>query len=165
MKDKIIGGKKTGQEPSAVIDPETGELLVSGKQIRKATLKYCVNNLKNNSVSEKVKVIVELKENLHKLRMNMNTMEEFTIEIEEFEDVVKKFSSKDTKSYDFLLKAGDGYKAAIGQFCAMMINQESFPEEFRKTILHMLWKQKGPSEVIKNSRFLHLKETYLPRTV
>ena len=29
----------------------------------------------------------------------------------------------------------------------------------------MLWKQKGPQEILKNSRFIHHKEHYLPRTV
>ena len=37
-----------------------------------------------------------------------------------------------------------------------------FPDEFRKTILQMLWKGKGPAEVLKNSRFLHMK-SFLPR--
>ena len=44
----------------------------------------------------------------------------------------------------------------------MLVNEE-FPTGFRKTILHMIWKQKGPSEVLKNSRFIHMKEGFLPR--
>ena len=28
----------------------------------------------------------------------------------------------------------------------------------------MIWKQKGPAEVLKNSRFIHMKEGFLPRT-
>jgi hypothetical protein len=36
---------------------------------------------------------------------------------------------------------------------------------FRKTLLQMIWKQKGPKNVLKNNRFIHLKEYHLPRTV
>ena len=84
-----MGGKKTGQEPTAMRDPETGVLLVSGREIKKATLKYCVKNLTNNPVSKQVQTIVKLKENLHKMRMNLETKDEFVMEVEEFEDVVQ----------------------------------------------------------------------------
>ena len=45
-----------------------------------------------------------------------------------------------------------------------MIEKEEFPTSFRKTILNMIWKQKGPAEILKNNRFIHTKETFLPRT-
>ena len=109
------GRKETGQEPTAMKDPETGELLVSGKEIKKATQKYCVNNLKNKPVSEWVREIVKLKENLHtQIEDEWDTRNEFIIEIEDFKDV-NEFESKNTKSYDFLIKAGEGYKEAIGR--------------------------------------------------
>ena len=28
----------------------------------------------------------------------------------------------------------------------------------------MIWKSKGPAEILKNSRFIHMKEVYLQRT-
>ena len=42
MKTKIMGSKKAGTEPHAIIDPESGDLLVSNKDIKEATLAYCV---------------------------------------------------------------------------------------------------------------------------
>ena len=39
---------------------------------------------------------------------------------------------------------------------------ETFPEDFRKTVLQMIWKGKGAAAVLKNSRFFHMK-TFLPR--
>ena len=39
---------------------------------------------------------------------------------------------------------------------------ETFPEDFRKTVLHMIWKGKGAAAVLKNSRFFHMK-IFLPR--
>ena len=69
LKQMIVGNKKAGQEPAAIKDPETGDMLVASSDIRRASLNYCVNNLKNNEVSKNVKVIVALKENLHNMRM------------------------------------------------------------------------------------------------
>ena len=46
-----------------------------------------------------------------------------------------------------------------------MIDEEEFPTMFRKTLLNMIWKLKGRSEILKNNRFIYLKEHYLPRTV
>ena len=69
MKQKVLGGKKVGQEPSAVRDPSTGDLMVSSSDIKRTTLQYCIDNLKNNKASKNVEVIQKLKEFMHKLRM------------------------------------------------------------------------------------------------
>ena len=45
--------------------------------------------------------------------MKEDTKDEFKVETEEYEDVVQRFKSKDTKSYDFLVKYGEGYQEAI----------------------------------------------------
>ena len=69
-------------------------MLVASSDIRRASLNYCVNNLRNNEVSENVKVIVALKEKLHNMRMEEDTKEEFKVDIEEYEEVVEKFKRK-----------------------------------------------------------------------
>ena len=162
LKQKIVGNRKVGQEPTAIKDPKTEDLLVSNSDIRRTSLNYCVNNLKNKEVVDNVKVIVSLKENLHNMRMKEDTKDEFEVELDEYEAVLDKFKRKDTKSYDFLVKAATNYQGAIGRFVKRMIEEEIFPEEFRRTTLQMLWKGKGTPEVLKNSRFLHLK-SFLPR--
>ena len=43
-----------------------------------------------------------------------------------------------------------------------MIKEETFPKYFRKTTLQMIWKGKGSVDILKNSRFLHMK-SFLPR--
>ena len=30
--------------------------------------------------------------------------------------------------------------------------------------MYTIWKQKGPADILKNNRFIHMKESYLPRT-
>ena len=50
MKEKVMGNKKSGTEPHAVKDHNTGELLVANEDIKKATFKYCVENLKKRKL-------------------------------------------------------------------------------------------------------------------
>ena len=113
-------------------------------------------------MSVNVENIVQVKEILHNMRMKEDTLDEFVVEEDEFKEVVKVFKRKDTKSYDFLVKAGKNYQEVIGHFVSKMIKSETFPDDFRKTVLHMIWKGKGGAEVLKNSRFVHMK-TFLPR--
>ena len=44
------------------------------------------------------------------------------------------------------------------QLVKRIIDHEEVPDVFRKTLLIMIWKRKGPMDVLKNNRFLHLKE-------
>ena len=81
-----------------------------------------------------------MKENLHKLRMKEHTKEEFSITEDEYDEVIKVFAKKDTKSYDFLGKASDEYIKAIGRVCIRMIGEEQFPDQFKEITLQMLWK-------------------------
>ena len=74
---------------------------------------------------------------------------EDTLDIDEddFNVVLKKFQAKRTKSYDFLTKSGQNYQGAICTFCKRIISEESIPLIFRKTLLQMIWKMKGPKNV------------------
>ena len=47
--------------------------------------------------------------------------------------------------------------------CVRRKREEEFPRRMQKTILHMIWKKKGRQEVLKNNRFIHMKD-YLSRT-
>ena len=58
--------------------------------------------------------------------------EEFDVLSEDFENVIAKFKTKDTKTYDFLIKAGDEYKEAIFQLCKRIIEREEIPKSFLK---------------------------------
>ena len=53
--------------------------------------------------------------------------------------MIKVFSKKNTKSYDFLVKTSDEYIKVIGRVCMRMIQEEQFLDQFRETTLHMLW--------------------------
>ena len=104
------------------------------------------------------------KENQLEKMNNYDDEDELEVEEDDFNEVLKKFSIKNTKTYDFLLKAGDKYKKVTFKLCKRVIENEEIPDNFRKTTLYMIWKLKGPMNILKNNRFLHMKSV-MARTV
>ena len=103
MKEVVAGPKKSQQEPQAVIDSETEELVVGTEEIKKVTLKHCVNSLRNNIPEQKVEQIVELVNKVHDTRMKeVATEDDEEILIEDFKEVVNNIEKKHKKSYNFL---------------------------------------------------------------
>ena len=92
--------------------PKTGELLVNKEEIERATLKYCVENLQNNVPDKDIEDIVKKRKERQLKIMKDKSGEGFEVSLEEFEIVLSKFATKETKTYDFLHKAGDEYKGA-----------------------------------------------------
>ena len=96
--------------------------------------------------------------------MNDKSGEAFIVTIDEFEQVLAKFAIKETKTYDFIVNAGEKYKSAIYILVKRIIDNEEIPDCFRMTTLHMVWKRKGSVDILKNNRFFHMKQV-LARTV
>ena len=76
--------------------------------------------------------------------------------------MIKKFKSSSKHSYDFITKAGDKFKESCFKLCKKMFQVEQFPEAFKDTVLHMIYKGKGKKEELPNNRFIHCK-SWLPR--
>ena len=68
---------------------------------------------------------------LHEMRMNENTTDEFEVEIEEYEEVLKRFKGKSTNSYDFLTRAWDKYQEAMGYF-PRRLQEDSPPNDLER---------------------------------
>ena len=164
IRKDIAGPKKSGQEASSIRDPNTGELLVTKDAIKKATVKYCATNLKGNTSDKTVEAIVKERRIVQLKMMEEDKDETLEVNKSDFIDVIDKFSKKPTKTYDFLVKAGKKYQNAIFKLCKRIIDHEDVPDSFRQTVLYMIWKRKGPMNVLKNNRFLHIKDV-LARTV
>ena len=56
---KIMGGRKSPQQATAIIDPSTGKMAVSKQEIKKVTLKYCKDTLKDNDVEDEFKEVIQ----------------------------------------------------------------------------------------------------------
>ena len=61
MKSRIGGSKNQSQEAHAIIDPSSGEILVSSEEIKRATLEYNSDVLKNNEPAAEVNELIKLK--------------------------------------------------------------------------------------------------------
>ena len=158
IKRDITGPKKAGQEASSIKDPLTGEILVTKDDIKNATLKYCVDNLGGNKPDDEVKDMVKKRKESQINDMKKDTEETFEVKFDDFSKVIEKFGKKDTKTYDFLIKAGKKYQFAMYKLCKRIIDQEEIPSSFRRTILYMIWKTRGSMNMFKSWRFLHMKE-------
>ena len=117
LKRDIAGPNKTQQEAAAIRDPKTGELFVNKEDIKKTTLEYCVDNLKNNVPDADVRSRVIKRKDEQLKKMQDKSGETFEISYDEYEYVLERFKIKATKTYDFLTKSGDQYKKAIFTLC------------------------------------------------
>ena len=124
LKKTIPGPKKTPKEAAAIRDPRTGELLVTKEDIKRTTLEYCINNMKNNIPDDDVKHKVLKRKNEQIKKINDVNGEDFNVTYDEFEQLLEKFKIKSTKTYDFLIKFGNKYKMAIFTLCKRSIERE-----------------------------------------
>ena len=92
MKDIIASPKKGAQGEQAIQDPDTKELVVFNSQTKKVTLKYCLKTLKNNEPEIEMKELIDLKTEVHKLRMeDKDNEKEYEITDEDFFTILWKF--------------------------------------------------------------------------
>ena len=94
--------------------------MVSNSEIKKVTLKYCLKTLENNKPEKEVEELVELKNEVHKLRMQDKTHDkEYRITEENFFMVLWKFDLKKSTTYDFITRAGLKFQLALLKLCRM----------------------------------------------
>jgi hypothetical protein len=145
-----------------VADPESEEIAVTAKDIKRISLDYCKKVLSNNNVKEGYDREIGLKEKLHDERMLDVSGGGFTPSKKLFQKVVLKFKKNNKRNYDFLIRTGERFKEAVFRLCRRMLEEEVFPTSFDLTTLHQIYKGKGRKEVLSNSRYIHSKE-WLPR--
>ena len=95
MREVISGAKKVRKEAHALIDTKTKKLVVANSEIKKVTLDYCLDVLKNNEPAAEVTELVRLKEMVHEMRMNDKERDEdYEISDSDFFETVEKFEAK-----------------------------------------------------------------------
>ena len=140
--------------------------MVGNEEIKKVTLKHCLDSLKNNVAEEEVEQVVKLVNTVHDERMDEQEDDDENDEVskEEFDEVISKIEKKKKKSYDCLTRAGEAFKESIFKLCRRLIKEEQIPSRFFETKLHQLWKRKFHKEDLSNHRFIHIKD-WLPKCV
>ena len=109
----IQGPKKGVVEAHAVADPESEEIAVTAKDIKRISLDYCKKVLSNNNVKEGYDREIGLKEKLHDERMLDVSGGGFTPSKKLFQKVVLKFKKNNKRNYDFLIRTGERFKEAV----------------------------------------------------
>ena len=156
IRKEVLGLNKK-QESCAIINPKTGKLAVTKKEILETTLKYCKETLENNDPEEDYKQLINEKK--RKVKELIETKEGvFETDINTFHKNIQKFKRSRKKNYDFLTKSGDQFQRAMFLLLQQMLKEEVFPQQFKRTNLHMIYKGKGKKEELANNRFIHCKE-------
>ena len=160
----IQGPRKGGSMQAYSITDQSGEVAVSGNEIKRISLEYCREVLTKNEAEGSYKKEIALKGSMHMERMHDSQESMFKPSRESFKRVLKKFKDNDKRNYDFLVKTGEKFKEGVFRLCRRMIEEEEFPCNFDNTTLHQIFKGKGKRDVLSINRFIHSKE-WLPRTV
>ena len=69
LKNEIVGNKKSATDPIAIINPITNKQVTNVKEIKSVSLKYCVDLLTNREPKDNYKTIMNMKNELHEIRM------------------------------------------------------------------------------------------------
>ena len=156
LKDMIIGKKKSPLEPVVLIDPETGGEVNTPSDIKRVSLKYCVNLLKKNRPKSRFSAILKAKKETHFERMSEaieDDIEELPLEVfqKTFENMAKKHGNK----YRFIINAGYSLKLALFHLFRCVWKSEKVPKSWHESTVIQIQKGKSNNKDLDNIRHLH----------
>ena len=157
IRRRVIGGKKNKIEQTAIVDPMTGRVVGSRKKVKEVTLKYCKDTLKKNNTPEGYEDMFfnKKREVERKLR---ECDGKFKPQKEAFVELINKFKRGRKRNYDFLVRSSKRFQDAVFRFTSEMFEKEEFPDCFKETTLHMIFKGgKGKRHNLNDNRFIHSK--------
>ena len=115
IRKKVIGGKEKEMEANAIVNPATNKLVVSRREVKEVTLKYCVETLKSNEPEEAFADEIENKRETVKNFMNLKEGN-FKANFETFQSNVAKFKKSGKRNYDLLTRSGKSFQKSILTF-------------------------------------------------
>ena len=157
LKDEVIGKKVTSQEPIVMYDSDSNVMLKDRKQIRDASLNYCVSLLTNRPPKDKYFDDVALVNKIHEVRMKTRESDEIKLNRMMFDDSLSALASKHQNKYKFILNGGEQLKSALFNLCVRVWETEIIPEQWKKTTVIQIYKGKGNMNEFSNQRNIHTK--------
>ena len=134
LREKILGVKKTSQESVAMIDPTNGDMLVTEKEINKASIDHLANLLSNRDPKPAFTEEYNYQISLHEERMHEeDTNEDSGFSDEYFNNLMKHLQRKDENKYKFLLMGGSNLKCATSTLIQRVWIQEKKPDLWKDT--------------------------------
>ena len=144
-----------------MINFKTKELEVSPDKIRKVSLEYVVNLLKNDEPDSDVQDDVELTKMVHVVRQLDRSKDdpEDNLNQDDIDTAFEQMKKKGDK-YKFILKAGNNFKNCLGNLYQKVWTSEEKPQQWRNTTIIQLYKGKGVKEDPDMLRNIHTKDEY-----
>ena len=100
---------------------------------------------------------------IHLLRCEEEEDDEYNeLQFEDFNNRMKVLKTKYKDKYQFVLKAGEGYKGCLYKLFSKVWKFEDKPQQWRDTIIVQLYKGKGEESSFNNQRSIHTKG-YAPK--
>ena len=159
LKNDVVGAKKSQQEPTTILDPESGEVLYNPKEIRETVLKYCKNLLTNSEPNKGFEDDIAIKNLLHQERMREDSKEvDDIMTLGMFNKSLEEVWRDKKEKYQFIARGGHSLKNAIFHLFQTVWRHEEIPEGWNKTTLLQIFKGKGDFRDLSMMRNIHLKE-------
>jgi hypothetical protein len=99
LAERIRGAKGASQEPTAVKDPNTNEIVVSTQAIKSVVLDYCTDVLRNNEPKDEFENEIKVKELIHDMRSRDKSVGGSMIQYESFEKVLGKIDKDNVAAF------------------------------------------------------------------
>ena len=161
LKDDIVGPKKIAQEAVVLIDNTKNEEVSNPRDIKKVSLEYCKELLRNREPRNGYEEDVSVKLQVHSVRMMEtieNDLKDLTVDM--FEQSYNILSKKSGEKYKFILKGGHAVKMALLKICQAVWVSERLPKSWEKTTLVQLYKGTGKRNNLNNMRHIHMKTEF-----
>ena len=138
-------------EPSAVLCPETKEIVTEKGKIKKITVDYCVNLLTANPPEEGYEDIITMKKEIHKMRMSkdLKCVEfDYKLSDEMFNEALEDLHKHKKDKYQFITGGGNDLKHAVCHLFKFIWKNEVKPDQWRMETLVQLRKKWSKLELI-----------------
>ena len=133
IKESIIGNKKSVQEPTTLINPDTNMEVTSVNEIKSVSLKYCKKLLTNRPPKADFEEILQEKYDAHELRMVQKIEDhENSLSNEMFNSAFRRLKLNKENKYKFILKGGLSLHNALFNLCKCVWESEEIPSEWKK---------------------------------
>ena len=100
---------------------------------------------------------LELKKLIHQVRMSEDIEDDIEFSQEIFKKSLDMLKKKSGNKYDFILKSGESYRAALYTLFKVVWENERKPDVWRKTVLLQLYKGSGSLQDLNCHRNIHTK--------
>ena len=141
LKESVTGRKRVPQEPAAIRDPSSNQLVTNPSKIKAVTLKYCVDLLTNKTPSPKYEEVIEVKRNLHDQRMLERVDNDIELSEKIFYESLESVRKTKGEKYESILKGGSSLKLALFHLYKHVWRTEEKPDQWRLDTLFQLHKK------------------------